>query len=232
MKTYKGFASIILLIIISIIIVGGTAYYFSKKKTEVPEQIACTMEAKLCPDGSSVDRQGPKCEFAACPQATATDQVVSWQTNDKFTGFDKIATYIKTKNPSVPILLPTQLPESLTLTWQLSQNESFDLYASADVKSNGYYVSIYYGKNCGANACFGAAFTAERGQALFTDGTEQVALANNIVGYYYPRSCGGSCSPQQITWLYQGVSYSIQLKSTDVKADIIAWANSAIQNAL
>ena len=27
----------------------------------------CTMEAKLCPDGSSVGRTGPNCEFAACP---------------------------------------------------------------------------------------------------------------------------------------------------------------------
>lgn len=32
-----------------------------------PEQVACTMEAKVCPDGSSVGRSGPKCEFAACP---------------------------------------------------------------------------------------------------------------------------------------------------------------------
>jgi hypothetical protein len=30
-------------------------------------QVACTMEAKLCPDGSSVGRTGPNCEFAACP---------------------------------------------------------------------------------------------------------------------------------------------------------------------
>ncbi|MDP3763729.1 MAG: GerMN domain-containing protein, partial [bacterium] len=29
---------------------------------------ACTMEAKLCPDGSYVGRTGPKCEFAACPE--------------------------------------------------------------------------------------------------------------------------------------------------------------------
>lgn len=27
----------------------------------------CTMEAKICPDGSAVSRIGPKCEFAACP---------------------------------------------------------------------------------------------------------------------------------------------------------------------
>lgn len=27
---------------------------------------ACTMEAKICPDGSAVGRQGPNCEFAPC----------------------------------------------------------------------------------------------------------------------------------------------------------------------
>lgn len=28
---------------------------------------ACSMEAKLCPDGSSIGRSGPNCEFAKCP---------------------------------------------------------------------------------------------------------------------------------------------------------------------
>ncbi len=31
------------------------------------EKIACTLEARLCPDGSSVGRTGPNCEFAPCP---------------------------------------------------------------------------------------------------------------------------------------------------------------------
>lgn len=31
------------------------------------QQTACTMEAKLCPDGSSVGRSGPNCEFSPCP---------------------------------------------------------------------------------------------------------------------------------------------------------------------
>lgn len=31
------------------------------------DQVMCTMDAKLCADGSSVGRQGPNCEFAACP---------------------------------------------------------------------------------------------------------------------------------------------------------------------
>lgn len=29
--------------------------------------VACTMEAKICPDGSSVGRVGPNCEFSDCP---------------------------------------------------------------------------------------------------------------------------------------------------------------------
>ncbi len=29
--------------------------------------VACTEEAMECPDGSAVGREGPNCEFAACP---------------------------------------------------------------------------------------------------------------------------------------------------------------------
>lgn len=35
--------------------------------TKVGGQVACTQEAKLCPDGSAVGRTGPNCEFAPCP---------------------------------------------------------------------------------------------------------------------------------------------------------------------
>ena len=35
--------------------------------TESGDQVLCTMDAKVCPDGSSVGRQGPDCEFSACP---------------------------------------------------------------------------------------------------------------------------------------------------------------------
>lgn len=32
-----------------------------------PDMVACTMDAKVCPDGSYVGRTAPKCEFAPCP---------------------------------------------------------------------------------------------------------------------------------------------------------------------
>lgn len=33
----------------------------------LPAETVCTLDAKICPDGSSVGREGPNCEFAACP---------------------------------------------------------------------------------------------------------------------------------------------------------------------
>lgn len=44
-------------------------YYFAS----VPQQIACTQEAKLCPDGSAVGRIGPNCEFADCPDLSKSN---------------------------------------------------------------------------------------------------------------------------------------------------------------
>lgn len=43
------------------------------------QQVACTQEAKQCPDGSYVGRTGPNCEFAACPAVGAEER--------KFFGF-------------------------------------------------------------------------------------------------------------------------------------------------
>lgn len=37
------------------------------KVASVPATVACTMEAKICPDGSAVGRSGSNCEFTACP---------------------------------------------------------------------------------------------------------------------------------------------------------------------
>lgn len=34
---------------------------------QTPQPVACTEEAKICPDGSAVGRVPPNCEFAPCP---------------------------------------------------------------------------------------------------------------------------------------------------------------------
>ncbi len=57
--------------ILLVAVIGGS-FLYAKYKYQVPEYTACTMEAKICPDGSTVGRSGPKCEFAECPPSTAT----------------------------------------------------------------------------------------------------------------------------------------------------------------
>ncbi len=56
-------AGIVLIILIGI---GGFIYRNVQERTGGPVAVACTEEAKLCPDGSSVGRVGPACEFSPC----------------------------------------------------------------------------------------------------------------------------------------------------------------------
>lgn len=56
------FFGILLIVIIGI---GGLVY---RNAVEHPSQpIACPMDAKVCPDGTSVGRTGSSCTFPACP---------------------------------------------------------------------------------------------------------------------------------------------------------------------
>lgn len=70
----KGFAPIILILgIVLILGITGGAYFLSVQNDTgmIPTPIiapkACTQEAKICPDGSTVGRSGPNCEFSPCP---------------------------------------------------------------------------------------------------------------------------------------------------------------------
>jgi hypothetical protein len=60
----------IALIIVAILIVGAIFYFQHKEPT-----IACTLDAKICPDGSSVSRIAPDCEFATCPTVVTGDLI-------------------------------------------------------------------------------------------------------------------------------------------------------------
>jgi hypothetical protein len=79
----------LLLIIIALLVIGisvATGWFAAYKyylrtpvaTPQTPPQKACTMEAKLCPDGSSVGRSGPNCEFAPCPAASIS--LDNWKT--------------------------------------------------------------------------------------------------------------------------------------------------------
>src|SRR4030042_1457774 len=61
----------ILIVVVLAIIVGGGILgyqYWWVPKHETQKPVACTLEAKICPDGYAVGRTGPNCEFAVCPE--------------------------------------------------------------------------------------------------------------------------------------------------------------------
>ena len=71
-----------LTIIISILAVIGGLIGFGYSILKKGKPVACTQEAKLCPDGSYVGRTGPNCEFALCPHEDLI-RVFTPQANEK-----------------------------------------------------------------------------------------------------------------------------------------------------
>ncbi len=63
-NVYSKYAIAALILGIGFLIVGALVYGTLLKQ---PSAVACTMEAKMCADGSAVGRSGPLCEFAVCP---------------------------------------------------------------------------------------------------------------------------------------------------------------------
>jgi hypothetical protein len=61
MKKYAIIVGVVVLVVL------GGLWTVNVRTAQAPGGIACTMEAKICPDGSAVGRTGPNCEFAACP---------------------------------------------------------------------------------------------------------------------------------------------------------------------
>src|ERR1035437_886872 len=60
----------IVVIVVVVIIVSVVIYKFNPTKDS--KYYACSVEAKICPDGTAVGRSGPNCEFTPCPPATTT----------------------------------------------------------------------------------------------------------------------------------------------------------------
>ena len=100
MQKQKGNLILAIAVVVGFTAVIALAVYliydkslFIKEQEQEQEQekpVACTMEAKVCPDGSAGGRTGPNCEFAPCPVIEApvveVNETDSWQTykNDKY----------------------------------------------------------------------------------------------------------------------------------------------------
>ena len=120
-----------LLIVIIFALIGALGYIVYDKVLYAPsapptvivvnptstEPVACTMDARLCPDGSSVGRTGPKCEFEACPTSIRGENKIAWSvyigpTQAKsFLNTDKLATkYMHVQETAAKITIASTTP--------------------------------------------------------------------------------------------------------------------------
>ncbi len=60
-------------LLVLLVIIGSSILIWKKYSENPIVPIACTLEAKICPDGSAVGRVGPNCEFSACPMVDDSD---------------------------------------------------------------------------------------------------------------------------------------------------------------
>src|SRR3989344_6628216 len=90
---YRQNGSVFLIILVAAVLIGASAIIFLKNPNLIKQKpVACTMDAKICPDGSSVGRTAPNCEFAPCPPTqpiTSPDEISDWKIykNEKY-GFE------------------------------------------------------------------------------------------------------------------------------------------------
>jgi hypothetical protein len=122
---------------------------------------------------------------------------------------------------SIPVLYPDSMPSD----WD-------QVYPSGGATKKEYSLSVAAAPDCGgANACFIATITGQKGGTPF--GRGKVTLRGGRHGRYQPLSCGASCSQPSISWKQEGVTYQIQAdveasKATDRQA-LISLANQAIK---
>ena len=115
MKTkQKGLITPLLIVVIALLIIGSGIYiYVNKKSTEILP-VVCTMEAKLCPDGSYVGRIAPNCEFISCPSSEGKVEFgksVIMHINDEVVFPDGLILILKEVNDS-------RCPANVQCVWQ------------------------------------------------------------------------------------------------------------------
>jgi len=77
----KPWPRIVLFLVLGLFFVGGLVFAAIKVGVLTKQQEkACTTEAKICPDGSTVGRTGPNCEFAPCPTQAVQNETANWKT--------------------------------------------------------------------------------------------------------------------------------------------------------
>ena len=111
--------------------------------------------------------------------------------------FSKQIASIK-KSSKAPVILPASLPFGGKVP---------KVYPAGAGTRNSWTLVLSGAPNCGgADACFLASFDAQRGGKL--PGKSNLKLAGGQAAFFKDVTCGASCSPAEIWFVYRGVLYT------------------------
>ena len=94
MINIKNKSLVVAITVIVVLLLAGAGFWYWRTNQPI-QRVACTMEAKLCPDGSYVGRTGLNCEFAPCPNIiNSSSSSVLGEDKDGNGVWDDIQVYI------------------------------------------------------------------------------------------------------------------------------------------
>lgn len=156
------------------------------------------------------------------PSGGATPPVLRAEAKLPHTVFAPILSELENQT-QLPILLPSVLPE---------EEKQPQVYAiTTEVSGSEYQVLLGFSPDCnGGNACRWGEVSGQTGPLTPPEEGESVTLAQGIMGYFVPATCGANCSDAVVMWEQNGGHYSVGLKAAD-KEQVMEMANSAIATA-
>ncbi len=139
------YAALVVIVLFGIyMVLNSPGVDFSENNSNAPTPVGCTMEAKMCPDGSYVGRTGPKCEFKKCPEDIHGGQLIGQATI--FSGL---------KITPIEIVEDSRCPEGTQCIWagrviiktkfDFGDNKTMetDVEAGKPVDAFGFRVTLY-----------------------------------------------------------------------------------------
>ncbi len=187
-------ASLIVLIVILVVVCGILLFPNIFHISAGQNNAVCTMEAKICPDGTSVGRVPPKCEFAPCSTSSTPINALLQTIPSDWKTYTDIKAGLSFKYPTkfpYTYIIASRWPPKITAT---STSYSCKTGLSADKKGQIVEKAILGNPYCISFATKNASSTVSTNYSYSTSVAGRTVTGNIILNFL---QCGNLASPQK-----------------------------------